>query len=195
MIKNIIFDLGGVIINGHHYYVLNDLNISEEVKKEIEDKFFNEVTKLDYKEGTIQECLNNSGLELDDYTKDYILHYYKHRKYNQDVIDLKNELSKNYNIYILSNMNMEVINYLESIGLFENTTGRIISQPYKTIKPDKEIYEILLNKYNLKPEECIFIDDTPENVETAINLGMDGFIYKENTKELINYLKEKGIIL
>ena len=92
-------------------------------------------------------------------------------------------------------MNMEVINYLESIGIFENTSGRMISQPYKTIKPDKEIYEILLNKYNLKPEECIFIDDTPENVETAINLGMSGFIYKENTEELINYLKEKGINL
>lgn len=193
MIKNIVFDLGGVILNGKSQDVLDNLNISKELKKEIIEKFLNEVSKLDFMDGTIEECYSKSGLNLDEKTKDYVLHYYMHRKYNEDVLSLKDKLSKNYDIYILTNMNTEVTDYLKEVHVLDNVKGVIVSQDYHEVKPNEEIYNILINKYNLIPSECVFIDDNENNVNTAKRLNMNGFIYKDNFNELVFYLRKLGI--
>ena len=58
----------------------------------------------------------------------------------------------------------------------------------KVIKPEKEIYDLLLSKYHLNAEECVFIDDTPVNVEAAVKHGFSGICFKtkeQTDKELI----------
>ena len=56
--------------------------------------------------------------------------------------------------------------------------GVIVSYQYKVMKPDRSIYEILLNKYKLKAEECVFIDDRVENVEGAKKIGFYGIHFQ-----------------
>ena len=51
--------------------------------------------------------------------------------------------------------------------------GRVVSYEFHKMKPEPEIYEILLEKYGLIPEECLFFDDTKENVDAAKNIGID----------------------
>lgn len=72
-------------------------------------------------------------------------------------------------------------------------SGQIVSSEEKCLKPDKEIYLKLFEKYNLKPSECYFIDDKEENIEAGKRLGMDGFVFKDNVEELKNDLKNKSV--
>lgn len=68
----------------------------------------------------------------------------------------------------------------------------VISYDVLMIKPDKNIYLKLLNKYNLKPCECLFIDDLDINVEGAKSVGINAFVFKDlkdGYKKLKEYLK------
>jgi putative hydrolase of the HAD superfamily len=56
------------------------------------------------------------------------------------------------------------------------------------VKPGKRIYEILLEKYQLKPEECIFIDDTLANIKSAEELGIKGVHYLHSNQLMELYL-------
>ena len=61
-----------------------------------------------------------------------------------------------FNVYILSNIPEDDTKYLRSLGVFDNIDGCIFSYEYKKIKPDPEIFNILLEKYDLKASECLF---------------------------------------
>ena len=73
-----------------------------------------------------------------------------------------------------------------------------MSCDYHIIKPNKEIYIKLFETFNIKPEECFFIDDTEENINIAKKLGMKGFtldIKNQGLDKLIKELNENNIIL
>ena len=72
----------------------------------------------------------------------------------------------------------------KDVDLSYKYTGRVVSYEVHYTKPQKEIYEILLSKYNLKPEESLFFDDREENVQTAVSLGISGCVVK--SREHIN---------
>ena len=60
----------------------------------------------------------------------------------------------------------------------------VVSSSVKLAKPEPEIFQLLLSKYNLKADECVFIDDRKDNVNTAIRLGMSGIVYPGSAEEL-----------
>ena len=66
--------------------------------------------------------------------------------------------------------------------------GIVYSAPIKMVKPNEDIYRYILSKYQLKPEECLFIDDTKPNLATAARFGIKTFHYEFNTDELRKYL-------
>jgi len=77
------------------------------------------------------------------------------------------------------------------LSLFD---GFVASSDYNVIKPEKEIYNILYEKFSLKPEECIFIDDVQKNIDGAIATGMDGHCYSHGKLEILKAdLREKGV--
>ncbi len=105
-----------------------------------------------------------------------------------------NKNNRDIKLYVLSNWNVGPFNllkkhYPEPFKLFD---GIVISGTTGFKKPDKRIYEHLINTHNLNPEECIFIDDQIENVEMAQNLGMIG-IFCSDHKTVEKKLKELGI--
>lgn len=72
----------------------------------------------------------------------------------------------------------------------------LISADYKLLKPEKEIYLALYEKFSLNPEECFFIDDVQKNIDGARETGMDGHCYYHGDIEILKAaLKEKGIKL
>ena len=71
--------------------------------------------------------------------------------------------------------------------------GTVVSALEKCVKPDRRLYEILLNRYDLKPEECLFIDDLRANCDGAERAGMTAYCYDGDYEKLVAYLKENGI--
>lgn len=81
-----------------------------------------------------------------------------------------------------------------SYDFITHMDGGILSWTVKCIKPDHRIYELLFERYNLRPEECVFIDDSKVNIEVAKDLGMKGIVfenYEQAHEELFKLLKTK----
>jgi len=100
-----------------------------------------------------------------------------------------------HKLYIISNWDKESFEiifkkYPEIFDLFD---GIVISGIAQEIKPNKGIYEYLLNTYNLQPKECIFIDDQEENIFTAETLGIKGILCK-NFADVRKTLQSYGVL-
>lgn len=86
-----------------------------------------------------------------------------------------------YNFYYLSNITGEQFENFQKLEIYSHFLGGIASFQSQFEKPNPEIFSELLKKFDLKPEECIFIDDSDRNVETAEKLGINGIIYSYHT--------------
>lgn len=183
MIKNIIFDLGNVIINYDQQAIINRFAKTNEEKEYLMEDNFKapEWKKIDLGEINNDEAVesinkrhNNKFTELTD---DFWHNWFKMQKINEDVVELAKQLKdKGYNIYVLSNMANATYNFFKGDAFFKLCNGIIISAQEHIKKPDERIFNILLDRYNLKAEECLFIDDddTNRSYETANKLGILG---------------------
>ena len=90
------------------------------------------------------------------------------------VRDLK---AAGYRLYVLSNMAREFIAHLRRFPVYGLFDGEVISCEEQTVKPEPRIYRILLDRYGLAPEETLFIDDRPANLEAAARFGIHGFLF------------------
>ena len=190
--KNIIFDLGNVILKGKASTTLDKLNPTEEEYNEL-IKFYDNWYNLDIDKETIEEKFNsyNFNEELTNKYKDKLLKYYELRDLNVELLDLIKKLKKNNKIYILSDNNKDASIYYKN--LFSGLDGYVFSYEYKTIKKEKELFDIFLNKYNLDPSTCYFIDDSIENIEIAKSKGINTHQYINN-EDLFKYFKDNNII-
>jgi putative hydrolase of the HAD superfamily len=85
-------------------------------------------------------------------------------------------------LYCLSNMLRERYDYLRRThDVWDVFSGVVISSHINLIKPEPGIYEHLLARYHLEPTSCVFIDDSPVNVEAARAIGMRGIVYTDAT--------------
>lgn len=193
MLKNIVFDLGNVLVK----FDSNELIYSffnkrqEEVKSFYFDSLWNEYDQGLYSVEEMIEKGVKQFPELELSIKKLMYHW------TEFVIPLKDNVAYikdlkqlGYNVYILSNIPEDDTKYLRSLGVFDNIDGGVFSYEYKKIKPDPEIFNILLEKYNLKASECLFLDDRKENVESASNLGFETIEVKDSSK-VIGLIKEK----
>lgn len=198
MIKNIVFDLGNVILKGSPNIVLEQIKIDKKQYESIKNDFFNDWKSLDLGESTLREQLEKCkfDFEIDSEIEEKLLHYYQYRPFNVEILELIKELkNKGYKIYILSNNNKEAEKYLLEIPDFKAFDGWIFSCDYQIMKPDPKIYNILFETYNLKPEECFFIDDSRKNIETGNKLGMAGFVLDYENNGIAELCKELKNVL
>ena len=196
MIKNIVFDLGSVIVKGTPRDILNKTDLSEGEKDILLQIFLNQKNfdELDGGFVTLEEIFNQNINKIPAYlldkAKDIFCKYYEYRDYDEDVIDLLKLLKNNrYNIYILSNNNNEVIEYLMNKEWAKVIDGWLSSSECHITKPNLEIYNLFYKKFALDQKECLFIDDKEKNIIAGKETGMDGivFINYENLKlELLN---------
>lgn len=91
---------------------------------------------------------------------------------------------KGYHTYVLSNACNRFYNYFPKHYDLKSFEGVVVSSDVKMIKPNPAIYEYILKTYNLNPEECLFIDDVEANIKAAEKAGIKGFVFKNNYEEL-----------
>lgn len=203
MVRNIIFDLGNVIIKGTHSSIIIELAKNEEERNFIKDKFLKspEWNLMDLgritNEEAIIEIKKRNELKFEKLIETSLHEWYKNLYVNEDIVELAKKLkAQNYNIYVLSNMAKATYAYLKSIEFFKLCDGIVISAYENVKKPDERIFKILLERYNLKAEECLFIDDDDTNRSyiTANELGILGRRVEPNSKkDVIKLLNEFNI--
>jgi FMN phosphatase YigB (HAD superfamily) len=199
MIKNIIFDLGNVLLswNPGEFFERSGHG-SEEVRIILKDIFKStEWSMLDNGDITTSEAIDliASGSSLKrasicaifDLRTKVIFPLVKN-------IKMLPELNKEgFNLYYLSNFPLDFFEEVKKqYDFFKYFNGGIISAEVGCSKPDIRIYKIFLVKYNLTPEECLYIDDIEINVRVAESFGMKG-IHLAGTDSLEKKLIESGL--
>ena len=198
MIQNLIFDVGDVLLEYRWFEMLTrDYGISEAEARRIGGEMFDNEIWV--------QGMDGGRLSLDEAVHEY------EKKYPDDVDIigwfLKNGeqmaikrpevwdkiaalKDKGYSIYILSNYSEELFRMHTKGALFlDLLDGGIVSYQVHALKPEPEIYQILLDKYGLQAEECLFFDDRADNVESARALGIQAV--QVTSREMLNETLDK----
>ena len=201
MIKNIIFDIGNVILNFDYKNVIKKYTNKEEEQKFIIDNIINSPEWLGYalidtgyitKEEAIKLVQDRTNHINDELIEKFWNTYNNYSYVDNKVLDLIKKLKeKNYNIYLLSNTNKHTVEAIKNSGLFEMVDGYVLSYLEHQVKPYISIYKTLINRYSLKENECLFIDDNINNIKTANKLGMIGkLVEPDNYKSVLSTINE-----
>lgn len=188
MIKNIIFDLGNVLIS-----FKPDLFLLKFTKDRTRiNKFMSNIIQTDIwlqlDRGTLSlEQAQEKFLSVYPEDADLVILFFNRWKEIltpiRENVKLLEELKSNgYKLYVLSNFINEAYEYVnECYNFFSYFDGIVISSKINLIKPELEIYQYLLQKYNLNPEESVFIDDTVECTLQASRLNIKTILYLPDT--------------
>lgn len=189
MIKNIILDIGGVI--------------ADDGTKKYKDEMYKDKLNIPFEEiknigriafgGTFRDCLLGN-MKLSEHISNVIRDNPKYQKellymlepkfYAEtypviyktlDYVRLLKD--RDYNIYFLSNIIFESYEYIKNI--LDEFDGGIYSYQEHVIKPDKKIYKLIIDKYNLKIDECVFFDDSIKNVDAANEFGLKSYLFTD----------------
>ena len=201
MIKTIFFDIGGVLIDIHPERTYQYLSDSADVEVSMVKESFpwdahdqyergimnNEDWFITYKDSLPQPCC----LKRSDFWNAWKLLLGEEK----NTVNILEALNKQYSIWLLSNTNPKHIqDEIEKRYLFPSlVNGAVYSFDVGVRKPEKEIYEIAMQRANANPQECLFIDDLLENIQAAKQIGIEGihFISCEQLKQELVHL---GII-
>ena len=190
-INTIIFDLGGVLIDWNPGYVFDE-NYFE--SKEQREFFFNNVCTADWNEN------QDAGYPIAKATEEKLAEFPEWKKpirdfYGrwvdmlggpiQETVDIFKELKQNSDLkfYALTNWSAETFPVaLERFDFLHWFDGRVVSGEEKMRKPFPEFYQLLLNRYDVRPEEALFIDDNLRNVIAAESLGIKSIYFKQHSQ-------------
>ena len=183
MIKNIVYDLGNVLISFRPSEFFDQNNYPETVKSKILSDIFagKEWRMLDNGDINTAEAIDAIALKS-SLKREEIAHIFNLRTEMMYPLDqnvrLLPELKKQgFKLYFLSNFPIDIFEEIKTgYYFFRYFDGGIISSEVKFSKPEKRIYQILLEKYSLNANDCLFIDDIEINVKAAEGLGMKGLV-------------------
>lgn len=202
MIKNIIFDFGGVLLDWNPRYLYKSyFNNDQEMEHFLADICNGEWNIKQDAGRPFAEAVKELQAKFPEYAEAIQMYDDDWEKMLKcelpESIDLLKELkSMGYGIYGLTNWSAEKIGYaFANYSFFSLFDGIVVSGVEKVVKPDRKIYEILLERYSLKPGECVFIDDNPDNVDMAKVLGINAIRFDNigNVKEHLETLLNKQL--
>jgi len=183
MIKNIIFDLGNVLISFRPSDFFDKLNYPANIKSTILSDIFGSKEWLMLDNGDINTSQAIDAIAAkSSLKKEEIVHIFNLRTeimfpLEQNVRLLPELKKQGYRLFYLSNFPLDIFDEVKNgYYFFKYFDGGIISADVKCSKPDRRIYEILMNLYSLDPVESLYIDDVEANVKGAESTGMTGFV-------------------
>lgn len=184
MIKNVIFDLGNVLLNFEPKEYVKSKVVEEKIEEIYESIFKSEEWPM-LDRGTITEeeakiNIINRKEENTEFINSVFENWYDILTPIESSVEILQKLKeKGYKVFYLSNFHLAAFEYVtkkhDFFGLFD---GGVVSYKEKLLKPEKEIYEKILCEYNLEQNETVFIDDMEVNVKAAIKNGMKGIVLK-----------------
>ena len=203
MYKNIIFDLGGVMVDFDPRSYLVDRFCNAEVEEKVAQLTFDSEEWKQLDAGLITRTEANlkmlarareygCAFEVQGVLDDW-MHILRPRRRMQELVQTLK--SKGYCVYYLSNIPEDVLALLTERDLKGLFDGGVASCEVHINKPDPKIYQALLEKYHLKAGESIFIDDRLENVQAAFRLGFAGIQMKDSVGTLVRSLATCGVVV
>ncbi|MBR3552427.1 MAG: HAD family phosphatase [Clostridia bacterium] len=186
MIKNIVFDIGRVLVEFEPHDYLCSFGFSEDTVQALEETVFarhwNAYDRGDY--ATVNDMRDaliklypayKTELELvlqSDWVKIHAL--------KQDTATYLAALkARSYRVYLLSNLSRDSYDYITALDFFHQVDGGVFSYQEHVCKPEPKLYETLLSRYGLQPEETVFLDDTAKNIAAAEKLGIHGILFTD----------------
>ena len=199
MIQNVIFDIGNVLTDFRWRDFLRDKGFDDAMieriaKVSVKSPLWNQYDRGDWTTEEIMQAFVDGDpsierelhIAYDDVhgmvtIRDYAVEWVRALK------------AKGCRVFYLSNFAQKAEeDCSDALAFIPYMDGGILSWKERMIKPEPEIYRLLLERYGLNARECVFIDDLPENVESAINQGMQGIVF-ESKEQADTELRALGV--
>ncbi|MBO5408587.1 MAG: HAD family phosphatase [Clostridia bacterium] len=201
MIKNLIFDFGNVLgqcyadcLTGAYVEDVNEKNL---IRDTVFDRLYWD--RLDRGAITDEEVIAGFCSRLPEELHEDARIVYENWVNTMTPVPgmsrLIRELKrKGYKLYLLSNISVGFAETYHTVpwirSLFEHFDGLVLSGTIKMAKPDREIFEYVLDQFHLKAEECLFIDDVHKNLDGARLVGINGYHFDGDVSKLRNYIEQ-----
>ena len=202
MIKNIVFDMGNVIIRFDPGAFIDRFGVSGEDKKTLLLEVFRspEWVMMDRGVLTDEQAADILCQRVPEHLRDVarkLIGMWDRPIYEvEGIYPLIEELKGlGYGIYLLSNASCRQPDYWQRVPVSRFFDGVLVSYTVKLVKPMPEIYEKFFETFSLKREECFFIDDNPANIEASLYVGMPGVVFHNDIARLRRQLRDAGVMV
>ena len=200
MIKNIIFDMGNVLLRFDPDAFMTHAGVADEDRELLRREIFQSLEWVRMDRGFITDAqaaelmcrrvperLRETVVKLVTAWDDPITEI-------PGMYPLVEELKGlGYGIYLLSNASLRQHEYWPRIPASRFFDGTLISSDVHLVKPQPEFYMLLCHTFSLRPEECFFIDDVPLNMEGAHYCGIQGAVFHNDMAQLRQKLIDAGV--
>ncbi len=200
MIKTVIFDIGNVLAGFAWEEYFRSFGYSEEIfqrlaKATVESRSWQEHDRGALSDEEIMDLFikNDPGIEkelretLDNIDGMLV-------RYDYAIPWIQELKEKGYQVLVLSNFAHKAYEDCRDVlDFLDYVDGGILSFRDKMVKPEPEIYQLLMDRYHLKPEECVFLDDTEKNLPPAEAFGMHTVHFKDRG-QAVEELRKMGVV-
>lgn len=186
-VKNIVFDINGVLVNRP---VLKNIVRLKAMPWDFYRliKLFSSPQWDDYNRGKYsndEEVFRAMGFTDTKPLHDFMKRFYSMElEEDRQLAEFIKKIRKTHRVYILTNQAVEEWKIIKQCDIVKNTDGIMVSCEAGYTKPEKEIYQLLLDKFDLKPQETVFVDDRERNVEVAKELGFHGVRHRKSPETI-----------
>lgn len=201
MIKNIVFDMGNVLVDYNaHRFVANHTTDPDDAVL-LRQTVFGSVAWIQLDRGSISRTAAAERIcgqlppRLQPVALQLLENWHDDIRPFAAMEQLCCRLQQaGYQLWLLSNAGLQFYDYCRSIGALRYFSGTFVSADYGLLKPDPAIYTAFCNRFGLLPEQCLFVDDMPLNVEGALRAGMPGLVYHGDAALLQQQLVDAGVV-
>ena len=201
MIKNILFDMGSVLVRITPSEFVAKLGLPADDALMLEREVFRSADWVRLDRGVITQreeidaAMTRLPERLHPYVEDLVLHWDDDRAEVPGMFELVKELSENgYTLYLLTNASLRHKEYWPKFRFAPYFGARImLSADWKILKPERAFYEKSVELLGFDPKESVFIDDQPTNIEAAELFGIPGIVFHNDVPLLRQRLRERGV--
>ncbi len=202
MIRCILFDMGNVLIKFQPHLFIERLGLTGEDAETIYRELFQEVEWVMCDRGTLdeRETAERAARRVPEHLRGYLEPLATAWNRPEDQIagmqEIAAELAENgYELYLFTNAGPRHRAYWQTfpIAVYFPRDRVFLSADYGLLKPEPEFYETAVERFSLRKEECLFIDDNTINAEAATRCGIDTIVFHNDARELRRKLRDKGI--
>ena len=184
MLKNVIFDFGGVVYEYVPDYLLGCFFHSDEDRALVKPLIYRRWPELDAGvidyDQYVEETVAQLPERLQEPARAFFCNWFRVQPPIEQTWALIARLkARGYGVYLLSNAPTVLADALDSLPILKLFDGAVVSAPVRMVKPNADIFHYLLQKYDLKADECLFVDDIEANVEGARRCGLHGHVYTD----------------
>ena len=200
MIKNIVFDMGNVLIRYVPEEFINQFTEHTSEQNELLEQIFKSPRWLQFDRGTITkkqlviEANNELPGELHPLVSEILERWHEEMTVNTGMDKVIEGLkAEGYKLYLLSNASQDFYIFKETIPALNHFDGLFISSDWECLKPEPVIFHKFFEHFDINPEESFFIDDLADNIEAASDQGMHGHVFDGNIESLLSAFRRNDI--